>query len=78
MTQHVLTFIGSYHKVCLAGFDLAYTQGSIFSHHALGNIWAKSAHSHGPQQIDSLSTIQSTKKGLNLKPTKSQMFWKLN
>jgi hypothetical protein len=30
MTQHVLTFIGSYHKVSLAEFDVAYTQGSNF------------------------------------------------
>jgi hypothetical protein len=47
MTQHLLSFMGSYHKVFAANFHLANTQESVFSRHPLGNIQAKTPGSHG-------------------------------
>jgi len=56
MTIHLLTLMGSYHKVCLAKFHFPCTLGSIFSPRAPGNIQAKTPRSHGPLQIECAST----------------------
>jgi hypothetical protein len=47
MTQHLLSFMGSYHKVFAPNFHLANTQELVFSQHPLGNIQAKTPGSHG-------------------------------